>query len=100
MTDPLGNYLTVHRWSRPCVAPWAYRSRAYGPTLLRRRPNRAAYRLYVQTRSSTPEPYTRGVDIGPEQAPIVIEPIEAPVPVERAPAVPATPAPVEEPVPA
>jgi len=54
----------------------------------------------VQTRSSTPEPYTRGVDIGPEQVPIVIEPIEAPVPVERAPAVPATPAPVEEPVPA
>lgn len=52
-----------------------------------------------QMRTLDAEPYTRGVDIGPEQAPIVIEPIEAPVPVDPAPAVPATPAPVEEPVP-
>jgi hypothetical protein len=46
--------------------------------------------------------YTGQVDIGPQQAPIVIEPIESPVPGD-APAVPepaAPAAPAPEPVPA
>lgn len=48
--------------------------------------------------------YTGRVDIGPQQAPIVIEPIESPVPGDAPavpePAAPAAPAPAREPVPA